>query len=191
LNDLYQKKIHVNAAIHQEELRMTRLLKTIVWSSQAQESRVLLDETVEKFRNAKQENSKKLSAWGMAEEQKKQNVDSLLAEEKVTEKQFKVINSFNIMQSKQFEFKVDIEKLFGVSAVNTDFFFKIYKKRAKTGETLEALDEEVELPPGIEPEVFDWVKEQRVLKMEQEAELKVKLALRSDLIVYFRNIQTN
>jgi len=35
------------------------------------------------------------------------------------------------------------------------------------------LDEEVELPPGIEPEVFDWVKEQRVLKMEQEAELKV------------------
>ena len=137
---------------------MTRLLKTIVWSSQAQESRVLLDETVEKFRNAKQENSKKLSAWGMAEEQKKQNVDSLLAEEKVTEKQF----------------KVDIEKLFGVSAVNTDFFFKIYKKRAKTGETLEALDEEVELPPGIEPEVFDWVKEQRVLKMEQEAELKVK-----------------
>ena len=71
---------------------MTRLLKTIVWSSQAQESRVLLDETVEKFRNAKQENSKKLSAWGMAEEQKKQNVDSLLAEEKVTEKQFKVNN---------------------------------------------------------------------------------------------------
>ena len=71
---------------------MTRLLKTIVWSSQAQESRVLLDETVEKFRNAKQENSKKLSAWGMAEEQKKQNVDSLLAEEKVTEKQFKVIH---------------------------------------------------------------------------------------------------
>ena len=57
--------------------------------------------------------------------------------------------------------------------MNTDFFFKIYKKRAKTGETLEELDEEVELPPGIEPEVFDWVKEQRVLKMEQEAELKV------------------
>ena len=57
--------------------------------------------------------------------------------------------------------------------MNTDFFFKIYKKRAKTGETLESLDEEVELPPGIEPEVFDWVKEQRVLKMEQEAELKV------------------
>lgn len=97
MNDLYQKKIHVNAAIHQEELRMTRLLKTIVWSSQAQESRVLLDETVEKFRNAKQENSKKLSAWGMAEEQKKQNVDSLLAEEKVTEKQFKVINSLIII----------------------------------------------------------------------------------------------
>ena len=71
-----------------------RLLKTIVWSTQAQESRVLLDETVEKFRNAKQENSKKLSAWGMAEEQKKQNVDSLLAEEKVTEKQFKVNNLF-------------------------------------------------------------------------------------------------
>lgn len=97
MNDLYQKKIHVNAAIHQEELRMTRLLKTIVWSSQAQESRVLLDETVEKFRNAKQENSKKLSAWGMAEEQKKQNVDSLLAEEKVTEKQFKVINPLIIL----------------------------------------------------------------------------------------------
>ena len=69
-----------------------RLLKTIVWSSQAQESRVLLDETVEQFRNAKQENSKKLSAWGMAEEQKKQNVESLFAEEKVTEKQFKVNN---------------------------------------------------------------------------------------------------
>ena len=101
LNDLYQKKIHVNAAIHQEELRMTRLLKTIVWSSQAQESRVLLDETVEKFRNAKQENSKKLSAWGMAEEQKKQNVDSLLAEEKVTEKQFKVMNPLIIFNNQK------------------------------------------------------------------------------------------
>ena len=32
----------------------------------------------------------------MAEEQKKQNVDSLLAEEKVTEKQFKVNNLFLI-----------------------------------------------------------------------------------------------
>ena len=82
--------------------------------------------------------------------------------------------------------------MFGVSAVNTDFFFKIYKKRAKTGETLEALDEEVELPPGIEPEVFDWVKEQRVLKMEQEAELKVQPTfLNSYLIIHFRNIQTN
>ena len=94
--DFYSKQVfYYELNIHQlYGKNPERLLKTIVWSTQAQESRVLLDETVEKFRNAKQENSKKLSAWGMAEEQKKQNVDSLLAEEKVTEKQFKVNNLF-------------------------------------------------------------------------------------------------
>ena len=60
-----------------------------------------------------------------------------------------------------------------MSAINIDVLFKYYKRRAKTGETLQQIDDEFEAPVGIPDEVLPWVKQQRAEKMAQEAELKV------------------
>ena len=84
------------ASIHQEELRMRRLNKTIEWSQQAGNARTLLESAVEEYQNKKQQKSKQINQWKIAAEQKQQVVDAIIAEDKVVEKQFKVITTLLI-----------------------------------------------------------------------------------------------
>lgn len=90
LNDLYQKKLTINAAIHQEELIVRRLTKSIEWSTQTSLARTEVEKAVEEYRKIKQEKSKLIGAWRMAAEHKRQHVESQVQEEKLMEKQFKV-----------------------------------------------------------------------------------------------------
>ena len=84
------------ASIHQEELRMRRLNKTIEWSQQAGNARSLLESAIEEYQNKKQQKSKQINQWKIAAEQKQQVVDAIIAEDKVVEKQFKVITTLLI-----------------------------------------------------------------------------------------------
>ena len=68
-----------------------------------------------------------------------------------------------------------------MSAINIDVYLKYYKRRPKSGETLEQIDAEFEQPVGIGDDVTVWVKQQRALKLAQEADLKVSLNLTSIL----------
>ena len=70
-----------------------------------------------------------------------------------------------------------MEKTFELSAINSDVFFKYYKRRPKAGETLEQIDADFEAPVGVDDAVTVWVQQQRALKLAQEAELKVRTRL--------------
>jgi len=161
LNDLYQKKLTINAAIHQEELIVRRLSKSIEWSKQTSLARGAVEAAIEEYRKIKQEKSKLIGAWRMAAEHKRQHVESQVQEEKLMERQF----------------KTDLEKAFELSAINIDVFVKYYKRRPKTGETLEQIDADFEAPIGVDDAVAVWVQQQRALKLAQEAELKRQNAL--------------
>jgi len=67
-----------------------------------------------------------------------------------------------------------LEKSFDLGAPNVDFLFKLYKRRAKGPETLAELDNELEVPAGIEDDALEWVKKQRTQKIILENQLKVK-----------------
>ena len=90
LNDLYQKRLTINAAIHQEELKLKRLTKSIEWSSQTNTARTEVEQAIEDYRKIKQEKNKMIGTWRMAAEHKRQHVESQVQEEKLMEKQFKV-----------------------------------------------------------------------------------------------------
>ena len=90
LTDLYQKRILICAAIHQEELKLKRLNRSIEWSNQTHIAREEVDNLVEQYRTAKQEKSKKIAAWRMATESAKQHLETQILEDKTIERQFKV-----------------------------------------------------------------------------------------------------
>lgn len=90
LTDLYQKRILISAAIHQEELKLKRLNRSIEWSDQTKIAREEVEKLVEDYRTTKQEKSKKISAWRMAAEHAKQHLETQVLEEKTLERQFKV-----------------------------------------------------------------------------------------------------
>ena len=76
-----------------------------------------------------------------------------------------------------------------MSAINIDVYLKYYKRRPKSGETLEQIDAEFEQPVGIGDEVTVWVKQQRTLKLTQEADLKVMLGFDLRGLCEFENLR--
>ena len=142
-------------AIHQEQLRFSRLQRGLVWKTEAGTIESSLDGVIQTLQKQKTEKIKLMHQWKVEIENQKNNVESEQAEDKLAEKQF----------------KIEFEKLFGTVALEA--LGKPFKRRPKGAETMEQINAFAEAPPGVEEPMWDFMIEYRNAKLVQEVKLNV------------------
>merc|ERR1711937_451362 len=153
LAELFNRKILSQMAIHQEELRLGRLSRSLVWKMEAGYAENNLVAVIEAIKEARNQKLQLMREWKAQIEEQRTVLETRSAEDKLAEKQF----------------KGDLERSFeGLGAVLIDSLAKAFKRRPKNGETLEEIEDFETAPAGTEEEVWVFVNQQRKEKLKIE-----------------------